>query len=78
MSLLNKNNIKTINSQSFKNLCVGPTLMVLIRSGPTLTGSMSVCLNGLSEFNTQYFFIEMVRFESQEYSSPTQDSIDCS
>ena len=27
-----------------------------------------VSLNGLSEFNTQYFFMEMVRFESQEYT----------
>ena len=25
-------------------------------------------LNGLSEFNTQYFFMGMVRFESQEYT----------
>ena len=27
-----------------------------------------VSLNGLSEFNTQYFFMGMVRFESQEYT----------
>ena len=27
-----------------------------------------VSLNGLSEFNTQYFFMRMVRFESQEYT----------
>ena len=27
-----------------------------------------VSLNGLSEFNTQYFFMAMVRFESQEYT----------
>ena len=28
----------------------------------------SVCLNGHSELNTQYFFIGMVWFESQEYT----------
>ena len=27
-----------------------------------------VSLNGLSEFNTQYFFMGMVQFESQEYT----------
>ena len=27
-----------------------------------------VSLNGISEFNTQYFFMGMVRFESQEYT----------
>ena len=27
-----------------------------------------VSLKGLSEFNTQYFFMGMVRFESQEYT----------
>ena len=27
-----------------------------------------MCLNGLREFNTQYFFIGMVQFENQEYT----------
>ena len=48
MSLLNKNNTQR-QSQSFKNLSVGPTSMVRSRSGPTSTGSekftlVSLCL----------------------------------
>ena len=27
-----------------------------------------VCLNGHSKLNTQYFYMEIVRFESQEYT----------